>query len=179
MSDDDDAYSAVWAGDTRRTPPLVGDEREVLTSYLDWHRETFELKCADIARRRLSERSVPPSTMSLHGLVRHLAAVERYWFAQQFAGQQLPDLYYTRDDPDQDFNDLAGDVDEVFAVWREECRRSREIVAAAELGQTGVHRRSGDPVSLRRILVHMIAEYARHNGHADLLREALDGRVGM
>jgi hypothetical protein len=95
------------------------------------------------------------------------------------AGEELPLLYYSDDDPNQDFDALDGDVAEAFAVWRAECERAREIVAAApSLDRTGIRRRTGEPISLRRILVDMIAEYARHNGHADLLRERIDGATG-
>jgi uncharacterized damage-inducible protein DinB len=172
-------YAQPWAADTRSAPPLVGEEREILTAFLDWHRETFELKCSGVQPERLSERGIPPSRLSLHGLLRHLAGVERWWFRQQYAGEEVPLLYYSDDDPDQDFETLDTDVAEAFAVWRAECERSREIVAnAPSLDQTGIQRASGKPISLRRILVHMIAEYARHNGHADLLRERIDGATG-
>jgi hypothetical protein len=88
-------------------------------------------------------------------------------------------LYYTDDDPDQDFEALGGDVGEALKVWHSECESAREIVAnASSLQQTGLRKRDGLPFSLRWLLVHMIAEYARHNGHADLLRERLDGRTG-
>ncbi|SFD02919.1 DinB family protein [Streptomyces aidingensis] len=174
------SYSPLWAEDTRPGLPLVGDEREILTAFLDWHRRTFELKCAGVAAERLSERTVPPSRLTLHGLIRHLAGTERWWFRMQFAGEDLPHLYYSDDDPDQDFETLDGDFNEALAVWRAECERSREIVAAAaSLDETGTHAASGNPVALRRILVHAIAEYARHNGHADLLRERIDGATGM
>jgi hypothetical protein len=174
-------YAQPWAAaDRREQPPLVGDERELLTAYLDWHRETLELKCAGVPAAALSEKGVPPSGLSLHGLVRHLAGVERWWFRTQFAGEDVPMLYYADDDPNQDFDDLGGDVAEALGVWRAECQRSREIVAAApSLEQTGTHRASGQPISLRRILISMIAEYARHNGHADLLRERIDGASGF
>ena len=173
-------YSPMWSNDTRTTPPGVGEEREILTSFLDWHRATFELKCAGIPQARLSERAVPPSSLSLHGLVRHLAGVERWWFRQQFAGEDVPMLYYTDDDPGQDFDTLDGDVDEAFDTWRAECQRSRDITAvAASLDETGIKRSTGQPVSLRWIMVHLITEYARHNGHADLLRERIDGSIGM
>ena len=166
-------------GDPRPPLPLVGDEREILTSYLDWQRQTFELKCAGIPPERLSERQVPPSTMTLHGLVRHLSGTERWWFRIQYTGEDVPLLYYTDEDPDQDFDSLDGDVAKAFEVWRAECARSREIVAATRsLDETGTHLATGNPVSLRRIMVHMIAEYARHNGHADLLRERTDGATG-
>jgi Protein of unknown function (DUF664) len=172
-------YSPLWSGDTRGTLPTVGDEREILTAYLDWHRATFELKCAGVPPERLSERSVAPSSLSLHGLVRHLAGVERWWFRVQFAREDVPMLYYSDDDPDQDFDRLGGDVAEAFDVWRAECERAREIVAAApSLDATGIQLSTGKPIALRRILVHMIAEYARHNGHADLLRQRIDGATG-
>jgi Protein of unknown function (DUF664) len=172
-------YSPSWPDDTRQPLPRVGDEREILTAFLDWHRGTFELKCTGVPPDRLSDMSIPPSGLSLHGLLRHLTGVERWWFRIQFAGEDLPLLYYSDDDPGQDFEDLGGDINEAFAVWHEECRRSREIVAdTASLDQTGIQRSTGQPISLRRILVHMIAEYARHNGHADLLRERIDGATG-
>src|SRR6266511_2686663 len=151
-------YSPMWSGDTRTTPPALGDERETLSSYLDWHRATFELKCSGVPLERLSERTVPPSSLSLHGLARHLAD----------------------DDPDQDFDSLEGDIEEAFDVWRAECQRSREIVAAAaSLDETGTRRSTGEPFSLRWLMVRLIAEYARHDGHADLLRERIDGATGM
>ncbi|MET9294217.1 DinB family protein [Streptomyces sp. NPDC003077] len=169
-----------WPGDTREALPRVGDERTILTGYLDWQRATFELKCSGLSPEQLSRRAVDPSRMSLHGLIRHLAGVERWWFRVQFAGEKLPLLYYTDDDPDQDFEKLDGDPQEALAVWREECARSREIVAnAPSLDATGVHAASGEPISLRRIVVGLIGEYARHNGHADLLRERTDGVTGF
>ncbi|GAA0457158.1 DinB family protein [Streptomyces olivaceiscleroticus] len=171
----------TWAGpEERPAPPLVGDEREILTSFLDWHRRTFELKCAGIDADRLSEKSVPPSGLSLHGLVRHLAGVEHWWFRVQFAGERDDFPYYSDDHPDQDFEILDGDVTEELDFWRAECAHSRKLVAATpSLDATGTHAATGRPVSLRRILVHVIAEYARHNGHADLLRERLDGATGV
>jgi uncharacterized protein DUF664 len=174
-----EARSRPWAAEARTARPLTGGERDTLTAMLDWHRETFELKCAGVPPERLSEMCLPPSRLSLHGLLRHLAGVERWWFRLQFAGEDLPMLYYSDDDPDQDFETLDGDVAQVFAVWRAECARAREIVAAApSLDQTGTRRSDGSPISLRGVLVDMIAEYARHNGHADLLRERIDGATG-
>lgn len=96
----------------RPTQPAVGSERETLSAVLDWHRATLELKCAGLPPKRLSERAVPPSTLSLHGLARHLAGVERWWFRIQFAGEDIPMLYYSDEDPNQDFDRLDGDVDE-------------------------------------------------------------------
>jgi hypothetical protein len=178
MPEDTTVYAQRWADDTRDPLPRTGDERTLLTTLLDWHRETFALKCAGVPPERLSEKSVPPSDLSLHGLVRHLAGTERWWFRQQFRGEDVPHLYYTDDDPDQDFGTLDGDPAEAFAAWQAECALSREIVAAADLEDTGIQRSSGQPISLRRIVLHMIAEYARHNGHADLLRERIDGATG-
>ncbi|MEV4557640.1 DinB family protein [Kitasatospora sp. NPDC049285] len=173
-------FARTWAeADTRTTPPLVGDEREILTSFLDFHRETFALKCAGVSAEALDERAVPPSALTLHGLVRHLAGAEQWWFETQFAGEPRPPLYYSDENPDQDFEGLDGDFGEDLEVWRKQCDISRRIVAGAgSLDETGIHLASGEPVSLRRILVHVIAEYARHNGHADLLRERIDGVTG-
>lgn len=171
--------SPVWPNDTRPPLPRVGGEREILTAFLDWHRTTFELKCSGVPAERLSEKGIPPSGLSLHGILRHLAAVERWWFRIQFAGEDVPMIFYSDDDPNQDFDSLDGDVAEAFAVWHTECERSREIVASApSLEQTGTLERTGEPFSLRRLLVYMIAEYAQHNGHADLLRERIDGATG-
>ena len=171
--------SPRWAEDDRPALPTVGGERETLTAFLDWHRATFELKCRGVAADRLSERAVPPSGLSLHGLVRHLAGVERWWIRMHFAGEDLPMLNYSDDDPDQDFDRLDGDVDAAFAVWRAERDRARIIVAEApSLDTTCRSMVTGKELSLRYLLVHMIAEYARHNGHADLLRERIDGATG-
>jgi len=171
-------YSPVWADDRRTPPPRLSDERTLLTAFLDYHRLTFEQKCAGLAADQLSQASIEPSTLSLHGIVRHLAGVERWWFQVQFAGHDVPMLYYSDDDPNQDFESLDGDIDEAFGVWHRECARSREVVAAASLDDTGATKRNGESFSLRWLLLHLIAEYARHNGHADLLRERLDGATG-
>jgi hypothetical protein len=168
-----------WAVDTRVDPPRLGDERQTLVAFLEWHRQTFELKCSNVAPERLSDRSVAPSELSLHGLLRHLAGVERWWFRQQFAGEDIDLLYYSDDEPDQDFTRLDGDVAEAFTVWKDECARSRRIVAeAVSLDESSVDSAGGTPFSLRWVLVTMIAEYAQHNGHADLLREQIDGATG-
>ena len=172
-------FSMSWlaAGD-RVEPPLIANERELLVSFLDYHRETFALKCADLTAEQLSSAALPPSTLTLHGLVRHLAGVERWWFQQQYAAENVPALYYSDDDPDQDFEALSGDPAEAFATWRAECDRSRELVAGGSLDDVFARLRDGETMSLRALLLHMITEYARHNGHADLLRERLDGATG-
>jgi uncharacterized protein DUF664 len=165
--------------DTRPDIPVAGDERATLTAFLDWHRQTFALKCSGVDPDRLSENAVPPSTLSLHGILRHLAGVERWWFRTHFAQEDVPLLYYSDDDPEEDFTSLAGDVAEALAVWRAECERARAIVASTpSLDTTGGRNRRGEALSLRWVLVQMIAEYARHNGHADLLRERIDGATG-
>lgn len=180
MSDiPEENYAPVWAGDDRAQPPLVGDERTILTAFLDFQRRTFELKCSGVPAAALSERTVPPSGLSLHGLIRHLAGVERWWFRIQFGGEDVDHLYYADDDPALDFEGLDGDPAEALATWRAEVDAARRVTAAApSLDATGTHARSGEAVALRRVLVAMIAEYARHNGHADLLRERIDGATG-
>ncbi len=169
---------AVWGQPRGTLIPRDADELTTLKAYLDYYRETVELKCACVPPDRLSERSVPPSTMSLHGLVRHLAGVERWWFAISFAGLDVPMLYYSDDDPDQDFDSLDADPLDALVAWRIECDRSRGIVDGAPgLDAIGVVERGGR-YTLRWLLLRMIAEYAQHAGHADLLRERIDGAVG-
>ena len=170
--------SAEWPVPRRVAIPRDGDEFTMLKAYLEHHRESIELKCSGVAPPRMSERSAPPSSMSLHGLIRHLAGVERWWFAINFAGMDLPMLHYSDDDPDQDFESLDGNPLEAIRAWREECRRSREIVdAAASLDKVGVVARNG-AYTLRWLMLRMIGEYAQHAGHADLLRQGIDGAVG-
>lgn len=164
----------------RVAPPLVADERAMLAAWLDYHRATLETKCAGVSEKALRERlDGHPSPLSLLGLVRHMAEVERAWFRRGAAAEDAPPLYYSEDDPDGDFNNVDGaDVEEALATWRAECRRAREIVAAAvSLDDTFDHR--GERVSLRWVLIHLVEEYARHNGHADLLRERIDGATGV
>ena len=150
----------------------------MLTGWLDWHRATLPAKCAGLAPEQLRLRAVPPATLSLLGLVRHLAEMERGWFRQVLAAEDVPDLYRVPDDPDGDFDRVDGaDPDEAFRVWHEECEAARRIVAAApSLDVTGTQ--GDETFSLRWILTHMIAEYSRHLGHADLLRQRIDGATG-
>jgi len=165
----------------RPRAPYVADERTMLVAWLDHHRATLELKCAGIPAERLAERSVPPSSLSLLGLVRHMADVERRWFRRCLVGEDVPPVYRTDAEPNRAFDRADGAEWEAdVAAWRAECDRARELTAATgSLDAIAVEpARTGEPVSLRWILVHMIEEYARHNGHADLLRERLDGATG-
>ncbi|MGK5533672.1 DinB family protein [Streptomyces sp. URMC 129] len=156
-------------------------ERATLVGYLRDQRTTLELKCSGLDAEALARRSVEPSNLSLLGLVRHLADVERSWFRRVLAGQDAPRRYRTEDDRDADFNGAVADpevVADAWAAWRAEVEFAEHFTAQAPtLDLTGDH--DGEPITLREVLVHMIEEYARHNGHADFLRERIDGRVGQ
>jgi uncharacterized damage-inducible protein DinB len=162
----------------RVDPPMIAGERAMLAAWLDYHRETLALKCSGLTAVQLAERAVPPSSLSLLGLLRHMADVERSWFRRTLAGEDAPGIYFSDASPDGDFDDLdSAPPDEVLATWRRECAAARTAEQqAASLDATG--NRHGQDVSLRWIMVHMIEEYARHNGHADLLRERIDGTTG-
>jgi hypothetical protein len=165
---------------TRASPPRVAGERESLDSWLDFHRSTLMLKCQGLTGEQLARRAVPPSTLSLLGLVRHMAEVERAWFRRRFAGEAgLGYLYCSDEFPDGDF-DLAGPASGQadLAAWAGECELARAAAAGRSLDETFVHERYGSTIDLRWVYVHMIEEYARHNGHADILREQIDGATG-
>ena len=160
--------------------PRVADERTSLETWLDFHRATLLMKCAGLTGEQLKERSAPPSTLTLLGLVRHMAEVEQWWFRRNFAGVTgLTDIYCTEASPDGDFDGIAdADAATDLAHFVEECEESRKIVVGRGLDETFQHPRSGKDIDLRWVYVHMIEEYARHNGHADLLRERIDGVTG-
>jgi uncharacterized damage-inducible protein DinB len=162
----------------RVDPPFQAGEREMLLSWLDYQRATLATKCEGLSAEQLRTAAVPPSTLSLLGLIRHMAEVERSWFRRTLGAEDAPPIYYSDEDPDGDFNVKAADAAEAFARWANECERARRIVADTRSLEVLGRQRRGNEVSLRWILVHMIEEYARHNGHADLLRERLDGVVG-
>jgi uncharacterized damage-inducible protein DinB len=168
------------AEDTRIDPPIAAGEREMLRKWLDWHRETLAVKCAGLTEEQLRLRSVPPSSLSLLGLVRHMADVERSWFRRRINGEDLAAIYYTEDDPDGEFDNVdTASAEEAFAIWREEIKHARAAEAAcADLDTMTRTARQGVHYSLRWVIIHMIEEYARHNGHADLLRERIDGATG-
>jgi len=180
------ADSDVWmdeAQDPRfESGAQVEGERATLLEYLRAYRLTMELKCAGLDAEQLARRSVPPSTMSLLGLVRHMADVERNWFRRVMAQADATPLYWSQEVADADWVGAVADqavVADAWRAWREEVAFAEEFVeGSADLGVKGVMR-DGTAIALREVLVHMIEEYARHCGHADLLRERVDGRVGQ
>ncbi|MBD3011302.1 DinB family protein [Streptomyces sp. 5-10] len=165
--------------DRRPEPPHFGDERETLRAFLDYQRATLAMKCEGLTDEELRQRSMPPSTLTLLGLVRHMAEVERAWFRRVFEDNDAPMVW----SPVIDFQ-AAYDVSEAtgaeaFAAWEAEVETSRRIEREADsLDLAGHQPRWGEEVSLRMVLVHVLLEYGRHNGHADFLREGVDGVVG-
>ena len=174
--------------DPREHGPTLGDERTTLAEALRCQRLTLEMKCDGLDAEAMARRAVEPSTMSLLGLVRHLAEVERGTFRVLMAGQHVPRLYCSDTNRDGDFDGAIADPDVVaqaWAAWRDEVAFATQFVAdAPSLDITGddalnQHGSGGGSMSLREVLVGMIGEYARHMGHADLLRERIDGRLGQ
>lgn len=163
----------------RDEPPEVADESTSLPAFLDYHRQTLLWKCAGLTGEQLKLRAVPSSTLSLLGLVRHLTDVERSWFRRRFAGEPVEMTYSTDEEPDADFDDLdSAGAEAVLAAYLAEIEACRAAVAGRSLDETFVHPRRRVEMSLRWVYLHMIEEYARHNGHADLIREAIDGATG-
>jgi len=163
--------------DTRREPPETGDERAMLEGFLDFHRETLRWKCAGLTDEQLRTHSVGSSGLTLLGLVRHLTEVERWWF-HRFFGEIAEPIYFSDERVNDDFDALdSAPPAEVFARWDAEVDRIRRDIAAFPLDAEFTDRR-GKAYSLRWVYLHMIEEYARHNGHADLVREAIDGVTG-
>jgi uncharacterized damage-inducible protein DinB len=159
---------------TRIDEPFTGPERGILDGFLDWHRSTLLWKCAGLTGEQLGLASVPPSNLSLLGIVRHMADVERAWFRIRFRGEPVPRLYNYEDAAFEHADPARAETD--FAAFAAECGLAREAVAQASLDDefTG----GGRTLSLRWVYTHMIEEYARHNGHADLLRQRIDGAAG-
>lgn len=165
----------------RSEPAVDADERTMLEGWLDYHRETLALKCEGLTDEQLRTASVPPSELSLMGLVRHMSEVERSWFRRVLADEDAGPLYYSEADRDGEFHMTEADTwQEAYATWQAEIDAARRNAAGVALDDPsrGRHRFSADPYSLRWIYTHMIEEYARHNGHADLIRERLDGATG-
>lgn len=174
--------------DPREHGPTLGDERTTLVEALRCQRLTLEIKCSGLDAEAMARRSVEPSTMSLLGLVRHLAEQERATFRVLMAGEDVPQLFRSETDPDGDFDGAVPGprvVAEAWDVWRAEVEFATRFVAGApSLDITGndplnKHGSGGGSLSLREVLVGMIQEYARHMGHVDLLREQIDGRLGQ
>jgi uncharacterized damage-inducible protein DinB len=169
--------------DPRTSGNPIG-EKATYGEYLANYRLTIQLKCEDLDAEQLARRSVPPSTMSLLGLVRHLAQVENHWFQRVLQGRtDGPRLYKSPENPDRDFDGAIADetvVEDAFATWRAEITAAEswfDALDESDLGREVEHH--GESVSIRDVLVHVIEEYARHAGHADLLRECIDGRTGQ
>jgi len=162
----------------RQDPAFVLPERQLLEAWLEFHRTTLLLKCEGLDDEGRKRRPLPTSNLSLHGLLRHMAEVERSWFRRVLLGEASATLIWrTRGVADSELVPLDNaDWEADLTAWQAECEASRRAAASRELDHTGL--RDGKPCSLRWIYMHMIEEYARHNGHADLIRELVDGSVG-
>jgi uncharacterized damage-inducible protein DinB len=165
----------------RAMPPLHADERATLEGWLDFYRATLIGKCDGLTDEQLRTASAPPSPLTLLGLVQHMAEVERNWFRRVLLGEQAPPIYDPTADPNaQDGGfDLAEDAtfDAARTTWQAEVAAARANCDARDLDRTSPF--MGGEVTLRWIYSHMIGEYARHAGHADLLRERIDGATGV
>jgi uncharacterized damage-inducible protein DinB len=165
--------------DRQPVPPVAG-ERPMLEAWLEFHRQTLLAKCAGLTPGQLSQRSAPPSGLSLLGLVRHMAEVERGWFRRRVNGEDVPFLFSSEADPDGEFDNVDdADAERDFAVYLAEVEAARKAAAGHDFDEVFYHTRRKTDMSVRWVYVHMIEEYARHNGHADLLRERIDGTTGM
>jgi hypothetical protein len=163
--------------DTRPDVPTIADERTMLDAFLDYHRATLLWKCAGLTDDELRMRTVEPSSLSLIGLVRHMVEVELSWFLRRFRGEDVPPVYCGEGNWDGEFDDVdTADVQADLARYRETLDRCRAAAAGAAL--TDEFQRRDETIQLRWLYLHMIEEYARHNGHADLLRERIDGAKG-
>ncbi|GHB67568.1 hypothetical protein GCM10010347_42080 [Streptomyces cirratus] len=164
--------------DQRIHPSKVADDRASLTSFLDYQRATLAMKCAGLTGEQLKRKAIPTSGLTLLGLVRHAASVERSWFRFVVNAEEVKAPWPGEvDGTFAEFDVEDADVGEAFDVWHEECVRARAVASAFDSLDDTVNFR-GETMSLRYVLTHMIEEYARHNGHGDLLREAIDGAVG-
>jgi uncharacterized damage-inducible protein DinB len=158
--------------------PMTGDDRPILEGYLNHQRSTLLNICAGLTGEQLARRPIPSSNLSLLGLIRHLAKVERIWFRQRAAGQPVPPMYDPARGKDADYNDaVAAEAEADIARLQEEWREADKAAAGLDFDDA-VDTGHGETFSVRMMYVHLIGEYARHNGHADLLREALDGVTG-
>jgi uncharacterized damage-inducible protein DinB len=150
----------------------------MLEAWLDFHRQTLLAKCAGLTAEQLRLAAAPPSNLSLLGLVRHMTDVERGWFRRRIEGEKIDFLYSSEADPDGEFGNVTeADAEADLAAFQREIGLARQAAAGHGLDET--FRRRGADVSVRWTYVHMVEEYARHNGHADLLRERIDGATGL
>ena len=160
-------------------PPTIAGEREMLRAFLDYHRATLAMKCDGLSDEDLRRQSMPPSALSLLGLVRHLAEVERAWFRRVIDQEDVGLIWSAEGDYQAAYDATGSTRSEAFAAWEAEVERARRIEQRAEsLDVVARDHRGGEDVSLRLVMLHLIHEYARHNGHADFLREGIDGVVG-
>ena len=173
-------WSVMWTVPevVRIDEPTTGGEEATLRGLLEWQRATLLWKCSGLTADQLTIRSVPPSTLSLLGVIRHLADAERAWFRRYFRGEQIPEVYARLDVPNAAFDETdaleaEADVGQLMAEWD----ASRMAAIGASLEDRFVHEQFGE-MSLRWVYNHMIAEYARHIGHIDLLRQLIDGSIG-
>ncbi|GGN01529.1 mini-circle uncharacterized 19.1 kDa protein [Lentzea pudingi] len=157
--------------------PLLGAERPMLEAWLDRHRATFLANCAGLSGDQLATVSTPPSNMTLLGLIRHLSDVERMWFRVRLAGQDVKTRYSAPGEWNDGFENLdPARAETEYAELLAEMAESRAAAAGRDLDDTFVHERQGE-ISVRWLYIHLIEEYAQHNGHADLIRERIDGRT--
>jgi len=160
-------------------PPLIAGERETLRGFLDFHRATLAMKCDGLSDEELRRHSMPPSTLSLLGLVRHMAEVERTWFRIVANREDIPLVWSDQRDYQVAYDATTATRTEAFDAWQREVDHARRIEREAESLDAIVHsERWGKDMTLRLVMTHVLLEYARHNGHADFLREGVDGTVG-
>ncbi|UYM06367.1 mycothiol transferase [Solicola gregarius] len=176
-------YPDMWVDpeeDPRESEGELRGERAILVDYLRSYRLTFRMKCDDLDAAQMSKRPFGPSELSLLGLLRHLTDIERHWFRRVLEGQDISRHFRSEDGTDQAFNGALADVAVVaqaWELWEAEVTHAQQLVDSVDDLATVVE--GDDPLEVREVLVHMIEEYARHCGHADLIREAIDGRVGQ
>ena len=167
----------------RVDPPQQGDERTLLLAYLDYHRQTLRQKAGGLDAAQLAA-TLPPSEMTLGGMVKHLALVETSWMCERFRGEELGEPWASVDweaDRDWDWHSAAEDSpEEIWALYEREIATADRVIAGAALDDVSARGAGArrEPFTLRWVLLHLIEEYARHNGHADLIRESIDGRTG-
>jgi uncharacterized damage-inducible protein DinB len=164
--------------DRDRVPPIAG-ERQMLEAWLDFHRQTLLTKCEGLTADQLKQRAAPPSGLSLLGLVRHMAEVERGWFRLRVNHENIDFQFSSEADLDGEFDHVeTADAEHDFAAYLAEIEAARRAAAGHGLDETFFHTHRKTDMSVRWVYLHMIEEYARHNGHADLLRERIDGKTG-